>query len=44
MDSVRKNDGTLTSDTGDTRICEAFKHTFSDIYRATDHEGESITD
>ena len=36
-----KNDGTLSSDTGD--ICEAFKHTFSDIYRATDHDGEDIT-
>ena len=41
VDSVRKNDGTLFSDTGD--ICEAFKHTFSDIYRATDHDGEDIT-
>ena len=39
MDSVRKNDGTLSSDTGD--ISEAFKHTF--IYRATDHDGEDIT-
>ena len=41
VDSVRKNDGTLSSDTGD--IGEAFKHTFSDIYRATDHDRESIT-
>ena len=41
VDSVCKNDGTLSSDTGD--ICEAFKHTFSYIYRATDHDRESIT-